>query len=111
MRSINMKTDSGRIIQLEVVDAPAAMTAAKGGAVAGGKAEAIVRQLEEVGDTIADVCNTLQGHILNALDAAKPSELTLEFSLTLAGEAGVPLVTKGTAEGTFQVSAKWEFDK
>jgi hypothetical protein len=95
---------------MEIVDAPVAMTLSKSGGVAGGgKGEAIIKQLEEVGDAIADVCNTLQGQIQKALDKSKPKELELEFSLTLAGEAGVPLVTKGTAEGTFKVTAKWEF--
>jgi hypothetical protein len=35
----------------------------------------------------------------------------LLFGVKLAGEAGVPLVTKGMVEGTLQITAKREFTK
>lgn len=39
--------------------------------------------------------------------ANHPDELSVEFSVALKGEMGVPVVTSGSAEGTFKISAKW----
>src|SRR5437868_11615618 len=113
MEAIELKTDAGHSILIEVATVPPLAAGFKSGGVAGirDKVEKTIKQLKDVGDAIADVCNTLQGQIEVALQKSKPSELTLEFSITLAGEAGIPYVTKGTAEGTFKVSAKWDFSK
>ena len=110
MKTIKSITESGREIQIVIAEDPSPAKVG-GGAVAGGTAVDVVQRLEEVGATIADVCTTLQGRIMTVLGKSKPSELTLEFSLTLAGETGLPLITKASAEGTFQVSAKWDFTK
>jgi NTP-dependent ternary system trypsin peptidase co-occuring protein len=110
MQALSVETDSGRKVYIEVVEAIAPIKRVGGGAVAGkDKAAELVGKLQDVGDAIADVCKTLQKRIDEALESAKPSELTLEFGVKLAGEAGIPLVTKGSVEGTFQVSAKWIF--
>lgn len=111
MKAIKVQTDSGYVVHFEVADDVAVPTVAKGGGqvAGGGKAEKTIKRLQEVGAVIGDVCNTVQSQIQAALAKAKPSELTLEFSVTLAGETGLPLVTKGSAEGTFQVTATWDF--
>lgn len=110
MKAIKVTTEGGRNILVEVSDPidPIVGNGGGGGRIAGG-VEAHVRKLEELGVTIADVCKTLQGQVLASLKGAGPQELTLEFGVKLAGELGLPLVTKGSAEGTFQVTAKWEF--
>lgn len=111
MKAIPVRTEAGRQIYIEVEEAFTPV-AARGGTVAGkSKATELVGRLQDVGDAIADVCRTLQVRIEQALGASKPSELTLEFGVKLAGEAGLPLVTKGSVEGTFQVSAKWSFSE
>jgi hypothetical protein len=38
---------------------------------------------------------------------AAPSEVSVEFGITLGGEAGVPFVTKGKADATFKVTSTW----
>ena len=113
MKTIKVETETGRIIHFEVADTVAAAPRRRGrGQIAGGgKVKETIKQLKDVGESIADVCQTIQDQIQAALQKSKPSELTLEFSITLAGETGIPLVTKGTAEGTFQVTAKWDFTK
>jgi hypothetical protein len=113
MEAIELKTDAGHSILVEVAALPPLAAGRKAGAVAGvqEKVEKTIKQLKDVGDAIADVCNTMEGQIRIALQKSKPKELELEFSITLAGEAGVPYVTKGTAEGTFKVTAKWDFSK
>ena len=112
MNAIKVTTKTGKPIYLEVADPVPARRAARGGQISGGgKIEEAVTQLAEVGDVIADVCRTLQERIEAALQKTKPTELALEFSVTLAGESAIPLITKASAEGTFQVSAKWVFAK
>jgi hypothetical protein len=41
-------------------------------------------------------------------DSLTPNKVTLEFGLQLGGEAGVPFVTKGTAEANVKVTIEWE---
>lgn len=77
------------------------------GQVAGGGAEGALERLTEVGDRIGQVCNEVYEHTTAALNVARPTELSLEFGLKLGGEAGIPFVTKGTAEATFTVKATW----
>lgn len=111
MNAIKVQTNTGREIYVEYIEDITPSTKSFGGGTiaSGEKAAEVLKKLDEVGDAIADVCRTLQDRIHAALGASKPSELTLEFGVKLAGEAGVPLVTKGSVEGTFQVSAKWNF--
>jgi Trypsin-co-occurring domain 1 len=112
MNAIKVTTKTGKSIYVEVADPVPAPKAARGGQIAGGgKIEEAVTQLAEVGDVIADVCRTLQERIEAALEKTKPNELALQFSITLAGETAIPLITKASAQGTFQVSAKWVFAK
>jgi Trypsin-co-occurring domain 1 len=111
MNAITVTTKTGKAIYVEVAD-PVTAKALRGGEIAGGgKIAEAVTELAEVGDVIADVCRTLQERIDAALQKTKPSELALQFSITLAGETAIPLITKASAEGTFQVSAKWVFAK
>lgn len=111
MKAIKVETEAGQVVYIEVSDEiTPTVGGVAGGTVAGG--EKVVEKLnkfKEVGTAIADVCRTLQDQIQSALDKSKPSELTLEFGVKLAGEMGIPLVTKGSSEGTFQVTAKWDF--
>jgi hypothetical protein len=78
-----------------------------GGEIAGAGAEKVVSHLRDVGKAAADVCNEVYGQAVNALTVARPDELVLEFGLTVGGEAGIPFVSKGTAEATFTITATW----
>ena len=67
----------------------------------------LVARLERINETILGVCRSVHENAYNALTVAKPKEFEIEFGITLAGEAGIPLVTKGTAEATLKVVARW----
>lgn len=115
MKVIEVMAPDGRVVYLEVDDQAVARVnpAPPGGGVQAGTGEmglAMVREIEKLGDVIANVCGTVRKQVTETLKAAVPAELTLEFGVTLAGEAGIPLVTKGTAEGTLKVTATWKFD-
>jgi len=114
MKAIEVRTPSGETMFIEVARMPATAALAKGGGGIAGADDVVERtfdQVKKLGQAIAEVCDIVQTEIEATLKKAKPSELALEFSITLAGEAGIPFVTKGTAEGTFQVSVKWDFSK
>lgn len=110
---IELKTLAGQSIYVEVDEEFEVISReSAGGTIAGGREPAqSIQKLEEVGLTIADVCATLQDKVIAAMGKTKPAELTLEFGVKLAGEAGIPLVTKGSVEGTLQVIAKWDFSQ
>jgi Trypsin-co-occurring domain 1 len=111
MKAIKVQTDAGHEMYIELSEEimPVAGGESGGTIASAGKAAETIKKLDEVGDAIADVCRTLQDRIQTALGTSKPSELTLEFGVKLAGEAGIPLVTKGSVEGTFQVTTTWNF--
>jgi hypothetical protein len=65
-------------------------------------------KLDDAAEAIVQVCLSVREKTLAGLQASHPDSLEVEFGISLAGEAGVPLVTKGTAECTFKVTAKWD---
>jgi hypothetical protein len=111
MRAISVYTDSGQPILVSVSENVDLVSGAAGGGTIAEieGASRTVRRLEDVGATIADVCRSVQQKVMTAIREAGPSELTLEFGVKLAGEAAIPLVTSSSIEGTFQVTAKWDF--
>lgn len=40
-------------------------------------------------------------------DIPKPEKVTVEFGITLAGEAGFPMLTKASGEASFNVTIEW----
>ena len=74
---------------------------------AGAKTVDLADRLQDVGDKIGEVCTTLQTRAWQAIKGSKPDEFEIEFGVKLAGEAGIPLVSKGSAECNFKVKAKW----
>jgi hypothetical protein len=102
MRAILTAVDGQKIL-VEVAEDPDVME--DRGNFAG---EGVVDRLEEAADGIRAVCVKLHEKAYGALADRKPKKFTIEFGVTLGGEAGVPLVTKGTASATFKVTATWE---
>ncbi|HEY2011654.1 MAG TPA: CU044_2847 family protein [Rhizomicrobium sp.] len=68
--------------------------------------EATEERLRQVGQLIEKSCSAFVKNI--AALSAKPSELGLEFGVTVEGKAGVPFVTQGSLSGNFKVTLKWE---
>jgi len=110
---IEIKTSEGKMMYLEIdEDIEPVKRESIGGYIAGGGIETAVETIEDfdkIGAAIAEVCSRIQDKFLSSVGKSKPTELNLEFGVKLAGEAGVPLLTKGSVEGTFQVKAKWDF--
>lgn len=113
MKVIPVNTDSGQIVYVEFSDDVNIVSGAVGGgSIADAEATVgMIRRIEEVGTTIADVCRSIQQKVLASMGDSRPEELTLEFGVVLAGETGIPLITKGSVEGTFNVTAKWNLSK
>jgi hypothetical protein len=117
MKVISVTTPSGSKAYLEVDDdavheiRPALPPGGGTTASTAKKAATMIQEIEKMSDVIAVVCKTVQARVKNELKAACPTELTLEFGVKLAGEAGIPMITKGTVEGSFNVTATWDLSK
>lgn len=73
-----------------------------------GTKEKIAQQFAAMQDTMRDYTN----YALNAfkqVGGANIDKVTLEFGVKVAGEAGVPYVTKGTADATLKVTVECSF--
>lgn len=61
------------------------------------------------------VHRTIRGYAMYAIGAfknfalAEVEEMNLEFNLKITGEAGIPILTKGSAEGSFKIQVKCKF--
>ena len=63
---------------------------------------------------IEGTIRTYTSHTLNAfrgMAGGNVDKVTLEFGIRLSGEAGVPYVTKGTAESNLSITVECSFDK
>ena len=70
----------------------------------------------DVGEMLGESVKSLQGtirhytdHVLGAFDTARNGNIekvTLEFGVKLAGKAGIPYITEGSAEGSLNVKVE-----
>lgn len=51
---------------------------------------------------------TVAESLLNALKAANPGKVEIEFGVELGASVGLPLVTSGTAKANFKVTLTWQ---
>lgn len=67
---------------------------------------------DEVKAKLKDIHGTLQAYTYYAIGAfskvafAEVEEITLKFGIKIAGSTGMPILTQGSAEGSFQVEVK-----
>lgn len=76
----------------------------------GTRQRTIVQSFEAIEGTI----RAYTTHTLNAFKQvaiANVDKVTLEFGIKVAGEAGVPYVTKGTAESNLKITVECSFPK
>jgi hypothetical protein len=76
----------------------------------GGKITAALNQFQSMQDTI----RTYTNYSLKAfrdLAEANVDKVTLEFGIKVGGEAGIPYVTKGTAESCIKITVECSFPK
>ncbi len=63
------------------------------------------REFADVENLIVTCCNSLY-EALSRLP--HPEKVAVEFGVKLAGEAGVPMLTKASGEANFKVSVEWK---
>jgi hypothetical protein len=68
----------------------------------------VERQFTEVRDLIVACCNGLFDAISSI---PNPEKVAIEFGIKLAGEAGIPMLTKASGEANFKISIEWKKDK
>lgn len=70
--------------------------------------------LQHFQSSIQDTIRIYTDHTLNAfrnLAGANVDKVTLEFGIKVGGEAGIPYVTKGTAESNIKITVECSFPK
>jgi hypothetical protein len=67
--------------------------------------EEIERNFGEVKDVIITCCNNLYSAIESI---PRPERFAVEFGVKLAGEAGIPMLTKASGEANFKVTVEWK---
>lgn len=65
----------------------------------------IGRDFSDIKQLIVSCCNDLYEAIENI---PKPEKVAIEFGIKLAGEAGIPMLTKASGEANFKVSVEWK---
>lgn len=65
----------------------------------------VQREFSEVRELIVTCCNSL----FESIGALRnPKSVAIEFGIKLAGETGVPMLTKASGEANFKVSIEWK---
>ena len=70
--------------------------------------ENAIKNLQEVHETIRFYTKYAIGAFKNLSDA-QVEEVTLKFGLKIGGEAGIPILTKASAESNFEIQVKCKF--
>jgi hypothetical protein len=65
-------------------------------------------KLQDCGETLRNVLRAVVTPIQDVLEKLPPDEWTLQLSLGFKGEAGVPYLTRGEANGSIRLSIKWK---
>ncbi len=119
---ISITQEDGSVIYLEAtedVDVPAEADLEEGttrqakgwgGGSSGSSATAAAQSFKAIEGTI----RTYTNHTLSAfkdMAHANVDKVTLSFGIRVSGEAGVPYVTKGTAESNLSITVECSFDK
>ena len=75
-----------------------------------GAAEIAVQSFKAIEETISAYTNSTLSAFKD-MTYANVHKVTLEFGIRIGGEAGVPYVTKGTAESNLSITVECSFDK
>ena len=76
----------------------------------GGAAEIAAQSFKAIEGTIRAYTNSTLSAFKD-MAYANVDKVTLEFGIRVGGEAGVPYVTKGTAESNLSITVECSFDK
>ena len=108
---IPMELEDGSFIYIESsedVNVPFADQSEKELVSKGGGMNAAIQKFKSLEGTI----RAYTTHTLNAfkeISGANIDTVTLEFGMTVGGEAGIPYITKGTAESSLKVTVQCSF--
>ncbi|MDZ8067126.1 MAG: CU044_2847 family protein [Nostoc sp. DedQUE08] len=114
-----IQLEDGTIIYIEAtdnIDAPPVITESPEGEEAlidkGWDADAAQKQIVQNFQAIEGTIRAYTVYSLNAfkkIPVANIDKVTLEFGIKVGGEAGIPYVTKGTAESNLKVTVECSF--
>ena len=101
----------GVLLSVEVDAADVVLVPASAGLVErGGLAErgAVADKVRDVGQEMRSLLSAVTRPVREALEATQPDSWSVELNLGFKGEAGIPCITKGEANGSIKVSASWK---
>lgn len=87
-------------------------SAVKGGQLRGASTGPAVKTVVQNFEVLEKTLSSFTHYALNAFKqvaGANVDKVTLEFGVTIGGEAGIPYVTKGSAEGNLKVKIECSF--
>lgn len=70
----------------------------------------VAGQVADAGEEIRAIITAVTGSIQKAFEASSPDEWSVELLVGFKGEAGIPFVTKGEANASLKLKAKWTKD-
>ena len=112
---VTLTLDDGTVIYVEAteditVPIPPAGSPAEPTRTSKGTSDQVLRSFQAMQGTIRAYTH----YTLNAfrsMAGANVNKVTLEFGIKIGGEAGVPYVTKGTAESNLKITVECSFPK
>ncbi len=111
---VPIELDDGTVIYIEsteeIVTPEIEAKTGESAPVAKGSMDTAVEKFKSIQSTI----QSYSVHTLNAfkeLAVANVDKVTLEFGIKVGGEAGIPYVTKGTAESNLKITVECSFPK
>ncbi|MCP4103999.1 MAG: hypothetical protein GY749_00440 [Desulfobacteraceae bacterium] len=74
--------------------------------------EDIAERTNKFKETMANTIQSYSSLVLNSVksgisDVPAPESVQIEFGLQLGGEAGIPFVTKGSAQSNIKITMNW----
>jgi hypothetical protein len=107
MPIIKMQSSTNEVIYVESKDTALTILEVDAvGKVQFNSSPKIAAKFQDVGKSISNVCSEVFQQVKDGVES--PSELTLEFSVTLSGELGIPIIGKTSGEATLSVTAVWK---
>lgn len=106
---VPMTLDDGTVIYIQSDDTlpvPEVATVPEGGRTAKGD---VGEMLEQSVESLQGTIRHYTSHVLGAFDSMSSGNIekvTLEFGVKVAGKAGIPYITEGSAEGSLNVKVE-----
>lgn len=97
----------GETLWVEVDDEvlPTAAATAAPGLV---ERDGMAARVRDISGDLRSLLTNVTRPVREALEQAQPEEWSVELHLGFKGEAGIPCLTKGEANGSVKVTAKWK---